>query len=42
MVARSEGCRPLMTLPDVPPPDIDYDWYITEARSLLADLGVVT
>jgi hypothetical protein len=40
MVARSEGCRPLMTLPDVPPPDIDYDWYITEARSLLADLGV--
>jgi len=32
---------PLMVLPDAIPFDIDYDWYINEANSLLKDLGVV-
>lgn len=40
LVARTEGCRPLMELPDELPVDIDYDWYIAEARGLLADVGV--
>ena len=40
LVARTEGCRPLMELPDTLPDDIDYDWYIREARSLLADIGI--
>lgn len=39
-VARSEGAKPCMELPDVLPPDIDYDFYIREAESLLRDLGV--
>lgn len=38
-VARSEGCKPCMELPDVLPPDIDYDWYINEANELLASIG---
>lgn len=40
LVARSDGCRPVMTLPDVLPSDVDFDWYVTEARSMLADLGI--
>lgn len=39
LVARTEGCRPLMELPDVMPPDVDYKWYVREAASLLADLS---
>jgi hypothetical protein len=41
-VAQSEGCRPIMELPegyDVPA-DIDYDRYVADARAMLADLGV--
>lgn len=38
LVARSEGAKPVMELPDVLPPDIDYDWYIAEANSLLRDI----
>lgn len=41
MVARTEGCVPCMELPDTLPNDIDYEWYVNEARSLLADLGVL-
>lgn len=40
LVARSEGARPIMELPDVLPPDIDYEWYVKEAQSLLVDLGI--
>ena len=40
LVARTDGCRPLMELPDTLPGDIDYEWYVAEARGLLADLGV--
>lgn len=40
LVARTEGCAPLMELPDTLPADIDREWYVREAASLLADLGV--
>lgn len=40
LVPRTDGCRPLMELPDMLPLDVDYDWYIVEARSLLADVGL--
>lgn len=39
LVARTEGCRPLMELPDEMPEDVDYMWYVNEAASLLADLS---
>jgi hypothetical protein len=38
-VARSEGARPLMDLPEHFPNDVDYDWYIREAYSIMADIG---
>jgi len=38
-VARSDGAMPLMDLPDTFPSDIDYDWYIAEAESILKDIG---
>lgn len=40
LVSKSEGCKPCMDLPDVLPPDINYKWYVDEARSMLADLGI--
>jgi hypothetical protein len=39
LVARTEGCRPLMELPDAMPRDVDYMWYVNEAAALLADLS---
>lgn len=39
-VARSEGARALMELPEALPDDIDHDWYCREALSILADVGV--
>lgn len=41
LVARTDGCKPLMELPDELPGDVDYEWYCAEARALLADLGVM-
>jgi len=38
-VPRTEGARPLMQLPDAFPDDVDYRWYIREARSILEDIG---
>lgn len=38
-VSRTDGARPLMTLPDEFPKDVDYQWYINEARSILVDVG---
>lgn len=38
-VPRTEGAIPLMELPDELPADVDYDWYINEARSILSDIG---
>lgn len=40
-VPKTEGARVCMTLPDALPKDIDIDWYINEARAILADCGVV-
>lgn len=42
LVAKTSGCVPMMTLSDELPADLDYEWYVTEARSLLSDLGVDT
>ena len=39
-VARSEGARPLMDLPQELPADMDYNWYITEAQSILKEIGI--
>lgn len=38
-VPRSDGAMPLMMLTDSIPPDLDRDWYINEARSILKDVG---
>ena len=39
-VPETDGVRPLMKLPGEMPADLDYNWYIKEAESMLADLGV--
>ncbi len=39
-VPASDGAVPVMELPDTLPSDIDYDFYIREANSILADIGV--
>ena len=39
-VPKSDGSKPLMDLPDSIPEDLNYQWYIDEATSLLNDLGV--
>jgi len=38
-VPKSDGCRPLMDLPDDLPADVDYDRYIQAAREVLMDIG---
>ena len=38
-VAMTEGARPVMDMPDVMPTDIDYEWYIKAATSMLFDCG---
>jgi len=38
-VPKSDGCRPLMELPDEFPTDIDYDRYIDAACEALMDIG---
>lgn len=38
-VPRSDGAKPLMDLPNYFPEDIDYDWYVEEAQSMLQDIG---
>lgn len=38
-VPKSEGAKPLLNLPDELPNDIDYEWYINEARTLLKGLS---
>lgn len=40
-VARSEGAKPLMDLPEEFPSDINYDWYIAEVESMLESVGYV-
>lgn len=38
-VPKTEQAKPLMTLPDTLPDDIDYIWYIDNAEQLLLELG---
>lgn len=38
-VPSSDGCRPLMDLPDAFPDDVDYFYYISKAQKLLKDIG---
>lgn len=40
-VAMTDGAKPLMLLPAKPPEDVDYQWYIAKAHSILKDLGVI-
>lgn len=38
-VSRTDGCRPMMDLPDEFPEDIDYQAYVQSAREILLDVG---
>lgn len=38
-VSLTQGARPCMVLPDSLPMDIDYNWYISNAKSILTDIG---
>jgi hypothetical protein len=38
-VPKSDGGVPLMDLPDKFPDDVDFPWYITEAKRILKDIG---
>ena len=38
-VPNSNGCRPLMELPDKFPDDVDYNYYIDEAFDVLKEIG---
>lgn len=38
--ARSDGSKALMVLPNRVPDDLDYDWYVREAESILREVGV--
>jgi hypothetical protein len=38
-VAKSDNAKPIMQLPNETPKDINYDWYIKEAESMLCDIG---
>ena len=40
MVPKTAGARLCLTLPDKLPDDLDRAWYISEARNMLADMGV--
>lgn len=40
LVPRSAGARPLPNLPATLPDDLDFDWYIAEARGMLEALGI--
>ena len=41
IVADTLGARPCMDLPDRLPGDVDYDWYVRRAESMLKDCGWV-
>ena len=40
-VPQTDGAKPLVVLPQSLPEDLDYEWYINEARGMLAELGVL-
>lgn len=39
-VPNSEGCRPMMTLTDTVPGDIDYDKYVAITKTLIQNMGI--
>lgn len=38
-VPRTEGASPLMEIPDSFPDDLDFDWYVLEAKDTLKQIG---
>ena len=38
-VPNSDGCAPLMDLPDSFPKDLDFNWYISESQKMLGLIG---
>jgi hypothetical protein len=40
-VPKSEGAVPLMELPEKFPSDVDFPWYINEAKRMLKDIGYI-
>ena len=38
-VGKTDGAKPIMDLPAVFPNDVNYDWYIKEAKEMLYDCG---
>jgi hypothetical protein len=40
-VAMTDGAKPLMELPSKVPNDVDREWYVAKAQSILKDLGVI-
>ena len=38
-VPKSDGGVPLMDLPDTFPTDVDFNWYINEAKTILKNIG---
>lgn len=40
-VPKTEGAKPLQDLPETFPDDINYDWYINEAYSILKDIAAI-
>jgi hypothetical protein len=40
-VPRTEGAKPILDLPDQFPSDVNFDWYIQEANSILQAIGAV-
>ena len=40
-VPRTEGAKPILDLPDQFPSDVNFDWYIEEANSILQAIGAV-
>lgn len=40
-VSKTDGARPLMDLPTEFPNDINYNWYVKEARDMMYDIGLL-
>lgn len=38
-VPKTDGTKPCLVLPDSFPTDINYEWYVNEAESILKDIG---
>lgn len=38
-ISMTDGARPVMTLPDKMPEDMDYDWYIAKANKIIEEIA---